>query len=92
MESDETHHSPIRDHPDHHRTPSPFFRLCPQLKDMPAIRTELDDGQDLLPSRIVRAQLHLIGCCRIEAECEDGGIWRLISAEMGRVDIDVVQV
>lgn len=38
-----THHTAIRDHPDHKSAPVSFFRFVPQLKDMCGVRPELDD-------------------------------------------------
>lgn len=63
---------------------------------MPAIRPQPNDREDLLPSRVTLAQFELV--CGfgelLVAECQGvdrrGG--RFVTAEMGGVDIDVVNV
>ena len=66
------YYSSIRDHSDHDSAPQSVVRLSTKLEHMPAIGTEVDDGKDLLPSRIGGSELDLAGVREVKTKREDG--------------------
>jgi len=90
-----TYHSTIRDHPNHQSTPFSFLALGTQFKDMSAIGPKSSHGQDLGPSWIFGVDLDVMPELELvlgKGDTKDGRFRSFVTAKMGRVDIDVVNM